>query len=142
MEKYPDWTDYDLSKISQIYGDLSDDKKLKNFPNAKQFLEKVIEMKSGRTEPLSSYVSRETHYALSDADFNFSEGNGFERITHEGYLRVRDKILEGHVYADMQAIRVGGKPYWASIMTGFKWMFGRTQEERTQKVLELVNCFQ
>ncbi len=138
MKNVLEWVGYDLSKVSQIYKDLNPTKKLDGVENSQEFLSKFVGIFMSIDEP-SSYVTRETHYALSNAGFYFLEEQGFESINPQQYIRVRDKILEALVDLEISTLnQPPSQAWWSSRMGSLNFIFGKTQEEISERVRELV----
>ena len=134
-----DWVGYDLYEVSRIYDRLNYKQKLKDIRNPQEFLSKFIGLFRDVTEP-SEYVTRETHYALSNAGFNFSPENGFEGVTNLQYLQVRNRVLEGLVIQEINAVKKDprAQAWWESVMGGLSRIFGEAYWERAEKVREIV----
>ncbi|MEK6862385.1 MAG: hypothetical protein AABY07_10575 [Nanoarchaeota archaeon] len=88
--------DYDLKKLEELYDALPKDRKLPGCEKGKDFLELVFSRRDimSKGEDLSSFITKEIHFSLDLRGFNFVNGAFVPRISCDGYLKLRDSMLQ------------------------------------------------
>lgn len=133
-----DWTSWDFENICTIYDSLQTSQKI-NCLESNHFI-KIIDSSGLFADEFESLIRRETHYALSNAGYLFSNSNiAFEGITHEQYERVRKVVLEAFVNRAVEVI-IGTEGDFHKL--AFTWYLSKhiaiTPEKRNERIRNAV----